>query len=1199
MTAAPAVQRLDIASFPFVGAQVIEASAGTGKTWTLAHLYLRLLLGAGPGGRPLQPPQILVMTFTEAATRELRDRIRRRVALAAACFRQEPPPPKEDYDPELLALRQSWSGDRWPALAWQLELAAQSMDEAAIHTLHGWCNRVLRQFAFDSGSLFRQDRLDDPAGLLAEAVRDYWRQHVYPLDAADATVLADFALSPAALQRCIARHLFQLDNQPHAAATLRAGAVDDLHAALQERLRWRRATQAQEAEVRRQCALHAQVLETQLHKAWNERVLSGSRWRAGSRERQLAGLLDWAQGAPLDVKTLERFGTRYLGESLAKGKAPLPDGTGCFALIQALVDRYAAAPEPAPLHAHAALAVHARMAVLKRQRARFDFGDLLHRVYHALQSPEGQLAARLRTAWPVAMVDEFQDTDRWQYGALQRIYLDAPPEQVALVMIGDPKQAIYGFRGADLGAYLEARAAARAVHTLADNYRSTPALVRALNHVYAQARERSPFEGIAYEPVEARRDLAPLPDPAGGEWPAVTVDVVDTSEPLRADRLRQLLARNCALQAARLVGHGQAKPQEIAILVRSGMDARALRAALLEQGLRSVYLSERDSVFRTPEARELWYLLRALTQPRSLPALRAALSTRLMAYALPELDRLLQDERALELQLERFAAWQQRWQRHGLLPMLYALLHEQQLPQRLLAQPQGERILTNLLHLGDLLQQASLGLQGESAVVRHLADQMAAQGTADAGTAQLRLETEEALVKVVTQHSAKGLQYPVVFVPFAHEFRVATDGDLVDDDARRIAEDQRLLYVAFTRAERALFIGCGTRSRDFAKTRPCRSAFGRLLGRSDATDLLQCLEQWTACPDIAVRLATTHAATAVPVAPSPPVQSRPALQPRRRHANRWRSSSFSSLAKSVDPLPSPLQVPDDDDRLRHEDAATDAASDTASDGTADAAADATAGTAAVSHGAGLKGGAALGDVLHRLLEWQLLADWPLVHDPEAAIADPRWAGHLRRSAAAVGLNDAEAVQLQSWVQAIGRCPLPLTPALTLAQIPAVRRWAEMGFVLPTAGLQTQQLDQCLQAAVLPGLPRDALRRDSLHGLLTGFMDLVFEHDGRYYVLDYKSNRLPDYGQPALEAAIVSKRYELQYMLYLLALHRLLKARLPGYDYGQHMGGAIYLFVRGIGQPGDGVYMHRPERGLIEQLDGLLSPARGGSPVEAA
>lgn len=1185
------IKKLDPLTLPLSGLQVIEASAGTGKTWTLAALYVRLVLGHAPGhsdiSQGLFPPQILVMTFTDAATAELRGRIRARLAQAARYFHHGEQPGLE-VDDFLRALRAEIDAGQWPACAERLDVAAQWMDEAAIFTIHGWSSRMLKTHAFDSASLFQQSRVEDSARLKLTAVQDYWRKWFYPLSAEQLGALQAVVRNPQELLDQLGPRWTQEDKAPHS-ATAPEQAPDVI---IQAWELWH--TQCQDLDKLAHAACTDDVIallrdtiaakKLKAYRAdWPGKL---AEWGKGSAFSQLDKK---AQGAAITL--LQRFSRQTL---LEKGWAEAAQHHA-FAHIEALYEHLAAEPEVAEqLLAHAAFEVGAAYQQAKARLAQFDFSDLLQNLYHALQAANGRLAEAIRQQFPVALVDEFQDTDPWQYGALSKIYGDAEgaPHATGLIMIGDPKQAIYSFRGADLATYLGARAQAQAIHTLSGNFRSTAGVVAAVNHVFAHAAK--PFGDVPYESVTACNDQVRPLHVAGQTQPAMTVWHLQHAKMPRKPVLLRQLAEVFATQMVGLLNAGAARPGAMAVLVKNWVEARAIRTALSNRGVRSVYLSERDSVFATAQATDLWRILRAVAQPRDAQYIRAALATALWGLPWSALENLFQDELAWDELSDRFHGWQKIWQRQGFLPMLHHLLHEQSIPARLLnqgdaASTQGERQLTNLLHLGDLLQTASLGLQGEGALLRYFEDQLR-DPRASGDTAQLRLESDADLVQVITLHKAKGLQYPLVFLPFVSNYRAADNGQ---DDALRLAEDIRLLYVALTRAEQAVWLGLTpTRGDMDGKNPKVKSAVSALLGRQTPGDLAQCLQAW-ASEHIVVQNAPAPNDTAY--APQTPVKHwKPALTPRRQLRSRWWSASFSALTRDVEPANRALTPGSAlDERLG--DAQIDSALPQATDLPVQP-------ELLPPPFNAFPAGSHYGTLLHDLLEWQAQQGWPGAQNKPPAAVAADWQKLLTRKAQGLKLDEIERDVLAAWVPAIVGTPLPVTgsPSLVLARLKPEQHWAEMAFSLKVSALDSARLDRLIAAHVLTGQPRQAMQPRQLDGMLTGFMDLVLEFEGRYYVLDYKSNKLPGYEPAQLQQAMLAHRYDVQYTLYLLALHRLLKSRLADYDYDRHVGGALYLFLRGIDQNGAGLYADKPPKALIEALDAAFSacPARA-EPLEAA
>lgn len=1193
---------LNLLALPLSGRQVIEASAGTGKTFTLAALYVRLVLGHERDAKGLQPAHILVMTFTDAATAELRERIRLRLHEAALWFDAQVAGRTCKPDPFLNDLTKAFAPEQWVQCAAQLHLAAQSMDEAAIYTIHGWSRRMLSSFALQSRDLFEQTHLDNPAELLHQLVNDHWRRWFYPLGLPQQIILKTLlGGDPKALLKDMRTRWQTLDRQPQPSDTAAPPAPTQL---LDMHDTWLNTEQALVVAAKQSCqAALEKGLAGILVAAQAARKMKGT--RADFFANWLNELQAWSQpDADIRAETLQRFTLTHLQDKGWPEAAEHP----VFANIEALYQHQATEPASKDgLLDHAAHEVRQQYQQTKLQLSVFDFQDLLQHLHTALYADEGQMAAAIRDQYPVAMVDEFQDTDPWQYQSLNRIYHPSHVgDEHALVMIGDPKQAIYSFRGADLRTYLEARTQAlelnpQALHSLDSNFRSTPALVQAVNHVFG-AIER-PFHSalgkIEFTKVNSRSDAIPLSSAQGQALPPLTVwhlpppeNAKYWSAPLQLQHMSQGFA---AQMVALLHQQPKVQPRDMAVLVRTHVQAKAMQKALQKLGLPSVFMSDHTNVFQSEEAQDLWQVLRAISAPRQTAWLRSAVACRVWGLDMPQLQVFLQNDAITDTLAESCQRWLQQWKQQGVLPMLYSWLHEQHIATRLLALPDGERRLTNLLHLGELLQNASQGLQGPAALLQHLAQRL--QSSSDSPEAQkMRLETDDQCVQIVTYHKSKGLEYPLVFVPFFSSFKKPPkddakeaveaeeeEGQEPDITESNVDEDMRLLYVALTRAKRAMWLGVSSSRDSLAgqKGKDLRlSAVSRLLKRESHADLAERLQNtWGGCEHIAIQTLPSPNGQQYQ-APRSTALPQSALLPQRQNHQRWWTASFSSLTRGLE-----AGTP-------HEEALLDADMD------AHISAEFSSPTIA-SDWQKFPAGARYGTLLHDLLQYQAEQAWPLAH-AGANGQDLAWQQLLQRKADWLQLPiDAQAL-LQPWLQTIVSTPLPLQAAdaptqslgspLVLQAVPANALWAEMEFNLPVGQLSSQELDAQIQRHVLQGLERPALQNNVLQGMLSGFMDLVLQHDGRYWVLDYKSNLLADYQAPHLSAAILAKRYEVQYVLYTLALHRLLQSRLPNYHYEQHMGGAVYLFLRGVDTPSAGVHCLRPPWALIDLLDQRFSKA---------
>ncbi|MCO4204947.1 exodeoxyribonuclease V subunit beta [Aeromonas taiwanensis] len=1180
---------LNTLRFPLHGERLIEASAGTGKTYTIAGLYLRLLLGHGPlieegedagqpsaHERPLSVTEILVVTFTEAATAELRGRIRGRIHEARLAFMRG-----ESKDALLAQLLAEVEDHELAAR--RLLAAERQMDEAAVFTIHGFCQRMLKQNAFESGALFETEFLTDDSQLRLQAVSDYWRAEFYPVDKTLASAVRALWPSPAALLREMNGWL---DNSE---LEMRPPAGDETLAARHQVAMSRIAAVkegwlAQVDEIRRQTDGHI------------------SRYTGKNYEGWLAKIADWAQDEASGYaipKELERFGQTVLEANLKKGGdvPTLP----LFSEIDALL---ASRPGIRDLILQrAAVVVRSRMQASKRQAHQLSFDDLLKDLDGALDSPLGErLCERIRATYRVAMIDEFQDTDPQQYRIFHRLY--GGHQDTALLMIGDPKQAIYGFRGADIFTYIQARRNVSAHYTLGRNWRSSGALVAAVNGLFERAKDPFIYEAdIPFLPVEAQGKSKALR--LDGEAAPVLHCWQLTGQPTfnRGD-YQSKMARATAAEIHRLltlaregkalIGETPVKAGDIAVLVRTGAEGKLVQQELARLAIASVYLSNRESVLEQVEAREILLILHACQNPSEERSLRAALATGLFDLDAKALDELASDERAWESAVQEFMEYRKVWHKRGVLAMLRALLHRRNLAASLLASPYGERRLTNFLHLGELLQQVSSELDGEYALLRWLGEAVNRQSGQDAEQI-LRLESERKLVQIVTIHKSKGLEYPLVFLPFICSHRSAdtplyheadeagnrtildltgAEESLAEADKERLAEDLRLLYVALTRGVYATWLGLApVRSGNgkSEKTDLHQTAIGYLLQKGEEGDAATLA---TALSALAQDLPGVAVGEPLLTRPAPlPPEEEPLGEPQVRRfggtlERDWWISSYSGLAaqghghsKGV------LANPGFDDEVVTE-----------------AAALATEEPVQAPQPSifTFPKGARPGTLLHSLFE---------TIDFESAAGEPL-AQHIATLLAQDGFDESWAQVLQQQVEAVLDTPLEtgFGEPVRLRDLAPERKQVELEFFLPMGRVTAPALTALCQQYDPLSRGNKPLSFATVQGMLKGFIDLVFEWQGRWYLLDYKSNHLgmspADYSRPALEQAMVEHRYDLQYQLYSLALHRLLSLRLPGYDFDQHFGGVFYLFLRGM--PQGGIFHTRPSRELVQGLDRLFS-----------
>ncbi len=858
----------------------------------------------------------------------------------------------------------------------------------------------------------------------------------------------------------------------------------------------------------------------------------------------------------------------------------------------------------------------------KRQQRIMTYDDLLLGVRDGLQAPGTgtTMAEKVRSRFPAALIDEFQDTDPLQFEIFDLLYQDTP---CCVFLIGDPKQAIYSFRGADVFAYLKASAATADQYTLATNFRSEASLIAAVNSLFGRHDNPFVFEEIKFRSVRAAENLvASLSISGDGDKP-LTIWSFDAQS--RLSDARNLLARGVADKIVQLLNLGQQgharlgnrslAAGDMAVLVRTHIEGELVRKALQDKGVPAVIHSQ-ESIYSSPEARDLQFLLTGICNTLDKNKLYAALSTSLLGYRAEDFYELEENEQAWEAILDRFIAYYQQWSEHGFAVMFRALLEQERVSERVAGLAGTERCLTNLRHLMDLLQAAvhseGLGpveLLGWLKAKRHGVKKLTDED-------QLRLESDENLVTIATIHKSKGLEYPVVFCPFLWDTRYGKSSRTFyvafHDDVKKLcidlgteniqqhhnlqqreilAEELRLLYVAVTRARNRCYLSW---SRVGAKRNPVseRSALGYLLhpfasngnsGKDGEEGLTAKIKE----DDITAALGSLVATApdAIGIEPLPEYshlhvkdQLEQVVSGRSRIFKRELTTSGTIQSFSAMQYQYDIEEPDHDDEsglaLRQGPTVQEVSGE----------------RSLFSFPRGRRAGSCLHAILENL-------DFS---DLEGKNTTHMVAGWLRR----FGFDDVWTVPVLQGLSDVCRTSLKRdTGTFCLGNLTKADRLDELEFYYPVPLLQAEKLRSIfvrhLDKKQTEGKRKslDRVERWSGNGFMKGFIDLVFEWQGRLYLVDYKSNhlgnRVEDYGRLQLAAAIAEARYDLQYYVYTVTLHRYLKKRLQGnYDYDRYFGGVLYLFVRGMKPergPEFGVYFDRPQKEIIESLDRSLTP----------
>ncbi len=1208
---------LDVFECSLDGVNQIEASAGTGKTWNICALYVRLLLE-----KKLAADAILVVTFTKAATAELHERIRSRLVQIAHAM--ETGDTADDAFLERLFETTLQHIDPDEALK-RINIALHTFDQAAIHTIHAFCQRALQEAPFAATMPFAFELEADDSALRFEMAADFWRERVEPAAARDtsfAVWLVSHGAGPASLDAQLSRRL----KKP--LATLRWGELDagvreDARALFDTaRALWHGERDAivrllLDAEAKLSKTTHKRTLIDAAIAAWSDYFADDDCHSAPPKE-----------ALKLTASALKK-GTKVKNE---------PPSHDFFDHAETLAAA-AAAAEAAQRAAWLGIVrewldyAPLELAARKRTRRVVSFDDLLSNLYQALAA-NPWLADALRARYPAALIDEFQDTDPLQFAIFNGIFAPQGP----LFLVGDPKQAIYSFRAADLHTYLAARAQASARYTLAVNQRSTAPIIDACNRIFSANPAAFILDGLTYQPVrEGTRERKPFSDNTASAAYSDTADFCVWMLPqgestLSKTNANRQAAEACAAEIVRLlrgaqngevtIGDKPLSPGQIAVLVQTHRQGSLVKRVLASWGVGSVELAQ-ASVFGTFDAEQIERLLAAIDTPGDLRRLRAALATDwlgLDAAALWNMEHSETTESAADAMswVERFSRYRMLWHERGFAVMWRTLARELLIAQRLVVGPDGERRLTNVNHLAELIQARGAVQPGIAPTLRWLAAQRAEQSGGE--DAQLRLESDRNLVQIVTVHKSKGLEYAVVFCPFLNDGALRDPPSTGLPDAREYHDDgAAVLHYGYTDEEGERASGLATREQAAERARLVYVALTRavyrcyvvggvyLIGKSAKESRRSVLNwlvagagrefgDWLAEPpeeDDVIGSWQALAGGSISVEPLPVIDVREPLVVRRdaefapesRTSRRvlrdsWRTASFSSMI-AAGAREESNQTQPADERPDH-------------DGRIDAIASIEAPLPAIpiqldpDDILAFPRGPSAGECLHRMYE---LADFTDTDTWSKAIKSA-----LHEHPIPLSASEAPAANLPAMMARVlaDTVTTELVPGMRLDAIATKRRMNELEFLFPAAALDFSALRRVL---IAHGFPDVALEAGTLRGFVKGFIDMIVEHEGRFWIVDWKSNHLgltpADYNAQSLDAAMASHAYHLQALFYAVALHRYLRLRLRDYSFERHIGGYLYLFVRGVrpdwrdGERPAGVHVGKPSLELIDALDRLM------------
>jgi exodeoxyribonuclease V beta subunit len=1269
-------------------ATLIEASAGTGKTYTITTLFCRLIAIG------YSVESILVVTFTEAAAAELKLRIRARLfdtltSLSVTQFKK--PDDNHDGSPggnhnvqhnvdQGDDLIQFLRHDQDITMICQrFAHALNCFDQTSIMTIHSFCLKILKEHAFESSTLFDIELLPDRTGFLNQVSYDFFMTHVNNQDILFLSYLNSRQITPqnfiSSFDKAVSRKDIVI--QPLSVDFIN---IFDKYRQTVKKIHDTLLTKSEE------------VVDLILnHKGIDKRSYT-KRYVPGWLEKSCKKIETEGENALFKMAekgdALYKFTQTRIAQKTKSGNEPPKHEL--FELCEKLIEFYDIFENNLiSLKIKFISFFNSELEKMKKRQGICFFDDLVNDLADALENipgnlnghvtgnatenrknPENQnynkalgLQDSVRQNYKACLIDEFQDTDPKQYEIFSRLFsrlfLDGRNDKTPFFMIGDPKQAIYAFRGGDIFAYLKASQECDQSFTLEKNYRSAPLLVKGVNEIFLNSISPFLFEQIKFSKVstpsgapdflqENQKNIAPLQfcfikrdnngislDRQGFISKAQAFKIIPE---VVAQDIVSLLASDKTLMKSQTsnpanvdqvnIDQEKISPENIAILVRTNDQAQQIKAALSDYNVPS-FLSKSGSVFDSKQAMELHDILLAVHDANDSSYIRTALCTSVFGFTAQNIIELNENQDLLYKWQERFINFKQIWDSKGFTSMIMALFHHE---DAFLHTNPGldERGLTNFYHLVELISQVSLNRQLSpyyllewytsqlSGNLRDLSSFDVSKASSGEYIDELRLETDKKAVAIVTIHKSKGLEYPIVYLPYLWEGqrKTPTENILFHDpdqdykltldlgshnietamqyyETEEKAEQRRLLYVALTRASamcRIIWGGFNTIE---------ASALGSILHApascKDDHSMIDELGQLEtlASKSILIEDYSDKAVDSFMQKASLNNSKLSARQTKREVKSAWKMSSFSSISHSATYLDTNQNRPNknrqNSDKQNNIKESQFQKNQVKGNQTIEAMSNITPENITPENITLDKfpKGAGAGDFFHSIFETlDFTSDKKIITSEvqtkfdQFGFADPEMINPAITSVKEVIETKLETINRQ----------------FCLKDIKPGQRFNEMEFIFPVDAFKMSSVIKAFEKSDLKFQTSGYIKRlsqltaQSFKGFIKGFIDLVITHKGKWYIVDYKSNYLGNtyeqYSQTAMFDAMSEHHYFLQYYIYTIALHRYLELRLKNYDYDTHFGGVFYLFIRGM-HPAYGsrygVFQDRPDKSEITEL----------------
>jgi len=1090
----------DVQNVELESSNLIEASAGTGKTFSIAILVLRLIID-----KDLDIKQILMVTFTKAAVAELESRIREFIREAYRYIQN----PELNIDKQIIEIVDNGvKKTNQKIILDRLKGASLNLDETAIFTIHSFCQKTLTEFAFETHQLFGSELLDNQSQIIEKATNEYWRKEITTLSVEKIKLLRSIGLSKDNLTSVIHKGLSEkkfiykenLQVDKYFESTLKKDKL--VQKSLEEFI-----------------SLFKLSEENNLSYLQNQKGSSNAIKTFGKSLNNAELFLKILLDKYPNTKYIEKLFPKLLKCALAYQER-LEDLNNS---LRHLLFFY---------YGQAINIVKKHVDKTKQRLSVMVFDDLITNLHLAVTGvQEDLLKAELQKKYKAVFIDEFQDTDRKQYEIFDKLF----GKSSILFYIGDPKQAIYSFRGADIDTYKEAANSTSNAFTMDRNYRSTAKLIEGMNSFFRLIENPFADTNIQYEDVKNGQGIAELELDGIEQKPIAYLSCSNKKEIAEqvSYHILNLLQNNYKVENRRII------PSDIGVLVRSKKEGIQIKNALNKLRIPSVTIDD-AKVMESSEAQNIFYILKAVLEPNRANINRALLNS----ITSISKNYLLQE--SLEKDLINFKKIEKEWQKNSVLGAISLFIRLYHVKSHLLSNEteNGERILTNIFQIMELLLRKELEnklLPKE--LLNHLHNIIEGQEVIDDEYSQ-RIESDEDAVKIVTIHKSKGLSYNLVFAPFLDlqskpdakytflEYKnnkleacfslYKTEEEIEIYREQTEQENRRLIYVSLTRAVYKNFIFHNTYHNGG------KGSIMHFVNKMNPTLHFEPLNELE-FPQKKYQITKIK-------------ERKPARVFLRNIKRDWGILSYSQLSdKHISfSLEKKESWDNNYDKFVFDQ---------------------------------LPKGAFAGNFLHDLFEHSSFSEdnfMDLVKDISqkySTIFDENLIDKYQE----LILNVLNSKYTDS--------------GFKLSEINNSKKLPELEFYF---NLTNFSPDKILKISQLIDIESSRITQ----GMMYGFIDLFFEHQGKYYILDWKSNflgnRIEDYSTDNIELAMRGNNYHLQYLIYTVAVKRFLSLKIPDFNYKKQFGGVLYVFLRGCREnKNTGIFYSKPDEGLIDRLDKLL------------